>query len=81
MMDPSRIILFIKRAFFWAEVRFLLLIHRKFFRNEERSFPTERQIPPDSPRFRVGQRVSLVLNKGPEGQLFATEVKLLDEDI
>lgn len=60
--------------------RIVLFINWAFFRAEERSFPTERRMPPDAPRLRAGQRVSFVLNKGPEGQLFATEVKPLDED-
>lgn len=60
--------------------RIVLFINRAFFRAEERTFPTERQMPPDAPRLRAGQRVSFVLNKGPEDQLFATHVELLDED-
>ena len=65
MTDLFRIVLFINRAFFGAE---------------ERSFPTERRMPPDALHLAAGQRVSFDLNESPEGGLYATNVKPLDED-
>ncbi|KAF1008515.1 MAG: hypothetical protein GAK28_00936 [Luteibacter sp.] len=60
--------------------RIVLFINRAFFREEERSFPTERRMPPGAPRLTAGQRVSFTLNESPEGGFYATDVKPLDED-
>lgn len=60
--------------------RIVLFVNRAFFRAEERSFPTERRMPPDAPRLTAGQRVSFDLNESPEGGLYATNVKPLDWD-
>ena len=59
--------------------RIVLFVNRAFFRAEERSFPTERRMPPGAPRLKAGQRVSFDLNESPEGVLYATNVIPMDE--